>query len=608
MPKIAHPRGKAARRALRRERLPVDLRKSLSSGLLRRLLGDNLRQHWRHYAVGIAAMIVVAATSAGTAWMMQHVVDVMTQTDVGYTAGQVAVGVLLLFAVRGVASYVQTVAMIRAGSAIVAEQQARLYEKILRQGVTFFNLRGSSHLLVRVTNSANAARNVIDILVTSFVRDLLTVVALVVVMLVQQPVLTLVTLAVGPLIFLVLRQLLSRIRNVMDAELASQGEITRVVQETTLGIQIIKVFGLERQMQRRMNRAIGDVRRRVNKIARLSALTVPLIDVVAGSVLAGIVLASALGAPEQDTATAGELVSFVTAMMMMYEPGKRLARMRLSLETAMAGVARMYDIFDVAETMVDGAAPTSEPVGTGDIVFEGVHFGYEDAPELIPGLDFVFEAGRTSALVGPSGGGKSTLLNLIMRLYDPTAGRILLNGRDLRDLPLAGLRARMAFVGQTTFLFEGTVRDNIRVGRRNATEAEVEEAAQAAQAHDFIMEMPEGYDSEIGENGALLSGGQRQRLAIARAFLRDAPILLLDEATSALDALSEGQIRDAIQRLSAGKTTIVIAHRLSTILKADRICYVDRGRILESGDMTTLLAHEGPFRRLFDEQFRDLKR
>jgi ATP-binding cassette subfamily B protein len=272
----------------------------------------------------------------------------------------------------------------------------------------------------------------------------------------------------------------------------------------------------------------------------------------------------------------------------------------------MFGLARMYEILDAPDTMTEAAAPADGPVETGDIVFENVHFGYGDAPELIPGLDFTFEAGRTTALVGPSGGGKSTLLSLVMRLYDPDEGRVLLAGRDLRDLPLAGLRARMAYVGQNTFLFDGTVRDNIRVGRRDATDAEIEDAARAAQAHDFVQELPQGYDSPIGENGTLLSGGQRQRLAIARAFLRDAPILLLDEATSALDSISEAQIRDAIQRLSAGRTTIVIAHRLSTILKADRICYVEKGRIVEHGSLPTLLANEGPFRRLFDEQFRYL--
>ncbi len=585
---------------------PLDLRQSLAGGVLRRVLQENLRKQWKYYSIGIVGMILVAATTAGTAWMVQYVIDVMTQPQVGYTAAQVAAGVFFLFVLRGVAGYVQAVAMTRAGTAIVAEQQARLYGKILRQGVAYFQLRGSSDLLVSVTASANAARSVVDILVTTYVRDLLTVVALFGVMVIQQPTLTLGSLVLGPVIFFALRALLRRIRTAMNSEFNSIGEITRVVQETTHGIQVIKLFGLEGHMQGRMHRAVSDVRRRANLISRLSALTGPLMDTVAGSILAGIVLVSAFNAASGDPATAGQLVSFVTALMMVYEPAKRLARTRMSLEAQMYGIVRMYEILDAPDTMTETATPAEGPVETGDIVFEDVHFGYGDAPELIPGLDFTFESGRTTALVGPSGGGKSTLLSLIMRLYDPQGGRILLAGRDLRDLPLAGLRARMAYVGQNTFLFDGTVRENIRVGLRDATDAQIEEAARAAQAHDFIAALPQGYDSPIGENGTLLSGGQRQRLAIARAFLRDAPILLLDEATSALDAISEAQIRDAILRLSAGRTTIVIAHRLSTILKADRICYVERGRIVEHGNLSALLANQGPFRELFDEQFRDV--
>ena len=272
MPRIRKSGKKDRSKQERRERVLVNLHESLSSGLLRRLLGENLRKHWRLYGLGMGAMVIAAVTTAGTAWMVQYVIDVMAQPDVGYTAAQVALGVLLLFTVRGLASYVQVVTMTRAGTAVVADQQSRVYETILHQGVSFFSAWGSSSLLVRVTNGANAARNVIDILVTTFVRDLLTVVALLVVMVVQQPVLTLAALVVGPLVVLVLRRLLWRIRNATNTELAGQSEITRVVQETTLGIQVIKVFGLERPMQRRMNRAIADVRRRRNLIARLLGL------------------------------------------------------------------------------------------------------------------------------------------------------------------------------------------------------------------------------------------------------------------------------------------------------------------------------------------------
>jgi ATP-binding cassette subfamily B protein len=277
--------------------------------------------------------------------------------------------------------------------------------------------------------------------------------------------------------------------------------------------------------------------------------------------------------------------------------------MRVSIEAGMYGVRMMYSLLDQPATLTEAARPVDLPEGPSAVSLEGVSFSYPGAREVFRDLTIDFPAGTTTALVGPSGGGKSTLLNLVLRLYDPDAGRVAIDGIDLREASFASLRRKMAYVGQDTFLFAASVMENLRLVRPDATDAEVREAARIANADEFILGMPKGYDTPIGENGLALSGGQRQRLAIARAVLRRAPILLLDEATSALDSHSEALVRDALLRVTEGVTTIVVAHRLSTVLRADRICYIDGGRIVEMGSLSDLLARKGAFRALYDQQF-----
>jgi ATP-binding cassette subfamily B protein len=511
--------------------------------------------------------------------------------------------VALIFFVKGLASYAQMVAMSRAGNRIVAEKQSLLYAKLLRQGVGFFNVTESSDLLVRVTQSAQMARSAIDVVVTSAVRDLLTLVGLIAVMIYQQPGLTMVGLLIGPAAVLGVRYLLRRVAEIMAQNMTALTEIMRVLQETSTGVRIVKAYGLEPKMAERMNVAVRQVEQRANSIARLQAATTPLLDTLTGIAIAGIVALSVVNLFGSQASTPGQLMSFVTALLMAYEPAKRLSRMRVAIEASMVGVRMMYDLLDRPEPMDDRPDAPALPKGPGAVRLEEVRFGYDGKRPVLDGLTMEFPAGQTTALVGPSGGGKSTVLNLILRLYDPDAGRVTIDGADTREVSLASLRQRIAFVGQDTFLFAAPVGENIRMGRPDATDAEVEEAARMAHAAEFIEAMPQGYATPVGENGAFLSGGQRQRIAIARAVLRRAPILLLDEATSALDAQSEELVRAAIERISRGVTTIVIAHRLSTVLGADRICYMEAGRMQEMGSVRELLAKGGKFAALFEQQF-----
>ncbi|MCW3783838.1 ABC transporter ATP-binding protein, partial [Defluviimonas salinarum] len=400
-----------------------------------------------------------------------------------------------------------------------------------------------------------------------------------------------------------IRKILGRVRQIMEAEMASAAEIIKVIQETSAGIRVVKAFALEDSMAERMRSAVASVESRANALARLEAATSPLMETLSGFAIAAVVALSAVSLFGDTATTPGELMSFVTALLMAYEPAKRLARMRVSLESGMVGVGMMYHILDTPISVTEAPEARPLPAGPGAVRLCEVSFGYGKDRPILRGLDITFEAGRTTALVGPSGGGKSTIINLIMRLYDPTEGSVEIDGCDLREARFASLRDRIAFVGQETFLFAGSVMHNIRLGRREATDDEVIAAAKAANAHDFILGLPQGYASNVGENGGNLSGGQRQRIAIARALLRDAPILLMDEATSALDSESEFLVQQALGRLTEGRTTIVIAHRLSTVMSADRIVVIKDGQVDEEGAPDSLLARDGLFRTLYDHQF-----
>ena len=572
--------------------------------LLWRLLRESLPEHKGKYAAAIVAMIFVAATTALSAWVMGEIIDSMTDSQNRGRVYWVAGGVALIFFAKGIASFAQTVLMARAGNRIVAQKQSLLFKRLLGQGISYFNTTESSDLLLRVTQSAQMARAVIDTIVTGFIRDLLTLIGLAAVMVYQQPILSLVSLVVGPAAIFAVRQLLQRVRSVMALEMAGLAEIIKVVQETSTGARVIKAFALEELMQHRMDTAVRDVEKRANKMVRLESATSPLMDTLTGLAIAAIVVLSNVEMGGQAAGTPGQLMSFVTAFLMAYEPAKRLSRMRISIEGGMVGVRMMYGMLDQPQTLT--AAKDARPLldGPGEVRLEKVAFGYTGGTSVIKDLSLTFEAGKTTALVGPSGGGKSTILNLILRLYDPAEGAVLIDGQDIRGATFESLRQKIAFVGQDTFLFSNTVMGNLRLARPDATDDEVTEAARVAHAHDFITNLPHGYLTPIGENGAFLSGGQRQRLSIARAVLRRAPILLLDEATSALDSQSETLVRDALEHISNGVTTIVIAHRLTTVMNADKICYLEDGAVIEQGTLTDLLAKGGSFSKLYQAQFR----
>jgi len=570
--------------------------------LLTRLFKENFKKHVGWYSAAIVAMLVVAGTTSLSAWIMRDIVNsVYLKQGFDVVLG-IAFSVAAIFIVKGFATFIQSFYLSKAGNSIVAEQQRKIYDRLLKQGVSFFQNLPSSDLLVRVTYNAQAARSVIDTIVTSFVRDLFSLAGLIIVMFAQNFLLSAISMIIGPIAIFSVRLVLRRVRKIMEAELASLSEIVNVVQETSIGVRVIKAFSLEKLMRQRMNKAVSDVEQRANGIAKLEAATSPIMETLSGLAIAVVIAVSGYTVLEKG-GSPGDLMAFITALLLAYEPAKRLARMRVQIESGMIGVRMMFEVMDAPLTLNERKDAEPLPRTRGDVEFKNVSFEYVTGQPVLKDVSLLFEGGKMTALVGPSGSGKSTIINLMMRLYDPQSGSVEINGMDLRDASFASLRDLVSYVGQETFLFSGTVRHNISVGRDDATEDEIIAAAKAANAHDFIMNMPNGYDTKLGENGSGLSGGQRQRVAIARAMLRNADILILDEATSALDSESEALVRDALERLTLNKTSIVIAHRLSTINRADKIVVMDKGEVAEQGSRKELLATDGLYKRLHSIQF-----
>ncbi|MGX5842417.1 ABC transporter ATP-binding protein [Mesorhizobium sp. ArgA1] len=569
--------------------------------LIARLVRESFHEHKFGYAAAIASMLVVAAMTGASAWILREITNEFVIYKRLDRVNLIAGGVAAIFVFKGIANFVQAYFMSRVGNSIIADRQRKIYDRILAQGIEFYHSTSSSELITRMTNNAQAARNVLDLVVTSYVRDLVTMIVLVGVMVWQQPALSLICFVIGPVAIYGVNHILKRVRKIAAQEFRSLGQIVQVMQETAVGVRVVKSFGLEGAMRKRMYKAVSDVENRANNIATLEAATSPVMETLAGLAISGSVLVSGflvLGGGQMP----GNIMAFIAALLLAYEPAKRLARVRISLETGIVGVRMMFQLADRPLTLAE--KPDAKPMqaGPGEIHFDNVSFAYPESPPVFEGLDLTLAAGKMTALVGPSGSGKSTILNLIMRMYDPQVGRVLFDGQDISDATLSSVREKIAYVSQDTFLFAGTVMHNIRLGRQDATDAEVIAAARAANAHDFISAMAKGYDTDVGENGALLSGGQRQRISIARAMLRNAEILLLDEATSALDAESEALFRDALQQLTVGRTTIVIAHRLSTVHQADTIVVLEAGKVVESGAHRTLLNQGGLYQKLYEYQ------
>ena len=574
-----------------------------SVALVGRLLSETGRRYAGRYAIAFIFMAMVAASMAATAWIMGDVVDDIFVDQNEHLLFYLSGAILVISFFRGVGAYGSMVLLARIGNSVVAGVQKRLFNHLLSLGVDFYSKTHSSQVIMRMSHNANAARGVLNQIVTSFGRDLLSVVGLVAVMVIQEPFLSLAVLTIGPIAIFGVTGLVRRIRELARSEFLTLAKVIASIQETTRGIRIVKALNLEPMMRNRMFDAVEGVRSRADKMAMIQAQTSPLMETLGGVAVAGVMFWAGYATIFLGHKP-GSFMSFITALMLAYEPAKRLASTRVGIERGLIGVRMMYELLDTKPTMNTNDGGDRLDIGKGEIRLENVDFAYRPKVPLFDGLNFLAEGGKMTALVGPSGGGKSTLIALILRFYDPNSGRVVIDGQDIAKFDIASLRDEMAFVSQEIVLFNDSVGENIRFGRPDATDAEVEQAARDAMAHDFIEALPEGYSTPLGEQGAQLSGGQRQRIAIARAMLRNARIIVLDEATSSLDSESEHKVQLAFDRLMQGRTTIVIAHRLSTILDADKICVLANGKLVEEGNHEELLAARGQYARLYNLQFK----
>ncbi len=574
-----------------------------SIALIRRLLTEKGRQHAGGYVIAFFFMTMFSASAALSAWIIGDVVNQIfvdqNQNMLFWLSG----AVMVIALARGIGAYGAAVTLSRIGNTIVADIQRQIFDHLLVMGVDFYNKTHSSELITRISHNANAARAVLNTVITSFGRDLLSVIGLVTVMIVQSPAMSLVALVIGPIAIIGVAGLVKRIRGLARAEFRSMAAVISSMQETAQGIRIVKALNLEPIMRGRMGNAIDGVRQRANKIAEIQARTSPIMETLGGMAIAGVMFWAGYATIFLDQKP-GAFMSFITAILLAYEPAKRLARMHVEIEANLIGVRMMYELLDTKPSMDLNLGGPKLDVSSGEVRFENVDFSYKEETKLFEKFNFVAEGGKMTALVGPSGSGKSTMTALILRFYDPSSGKITIDGQDIAKVDVASLHDEIAFVSQEVVLFDDTVLQNIRFGRPDATNEEVEQAARDAMAHDFITQMADGYDTVVGEQGANLSGGQRQRIAIARAMLRNARIILLDEATSSLDSESEHQVQLAFDRLMQGRTTIVIAHRLSTVLGADKICVLTNGEIVEEGSHAELMPAGKLYSRLYNLQFR----
>jgi subfamily B ATP-binding cassette protein MsbA len=561
-----------------------------------------VRPYWRVLVAGLVATALAAATEPMFPALLKPLLDNGFSGQGMASPLLVPLMIVGIFAVRGLVGYLASYAMAWVENRVINDIRQQLFERLMHLPTSYFDHHSSASLISKfsydVSNIASASTSVGTVLI----RDSLTIVGLLGWLLYLNWQLTLVTLIVVPAIALFTKVFGKRLRTMSRASQQGMATMTETLQEAIAGQKVIKIFGGEAQEEKRFARVNNALRGFAMRQSIAAAATTPAVHLVASFAVA-IVIYIALAQSQQGETTVGSFVSFITAMLMLLAPLKHLASVNAPLQRGLAAAESIFKALD--EAPENDAGSTVLERAAGRIELRALSFRYAQAERnALDSVNLLIEPGQTVALVGPSGGGKTTLASLIPRFYNPSGGCILIDGHDTRELTLANLRAQVAVVSQDVVLFNDTIAANIAFGSsRGLSRSTVEEAASAAHALDFIRALPEGFDTVIGENGARLSGGQRQRIAIARAILKNAPILILDEATSALDNESERLVQEALEALMQGRTTLVIAHRLSTVERADRIVVMQHGRIAETGTHRELLTHDGIYAQLYKLQF-----
>ena len=551
-------------------------------------------------------MLVVGATTSALAFLVKPALDEIFFKNNSDMLMWIPVAVIVIYLIKGVCNYTQTILMSFIGQRVIADLRNNLYRRMQMQSLSFFTKNPTGILMSRITSDVGYVQGAVSEAVTSLLKDSFTLICLVFVIFYRDWQLAIIAMFVFPLTIYPIAKFGGKMRNIATRTQVTMGSLTTLLQETIAGTRIVKAFSMEEYESRRFAKENEHLFKLAMKSVSVSAVSSPFMEFLGGIGIAAIVFYGGYQVIN-GVSTPGTFFSFLTALIMLYEPVKRLTNVNNTIQQGIAGAERVFSIIDIVPDIKNDADATDLPKISRGIDIKDVTFCYEETP-VLKNVNLSIKAGEVVAFVGMSGGGKTTLVNLIPRFYDVSEGQILIDGHDIRHVTIESLRGQIGIVTQQTILFNDTVRNNIAYGNIEKTDEDIVQAAKAANAHDFIMNLPKRYDTVIGEQGAKLSGGERQRMSIARALLKDAPILILDEATSSLDTEAEIEVQDALEYLMKGRTTLIIAHRLSTIRNAHRILVLAKGEIVEEGTHESLLEKRGEYFKFYNMQFKDENR
>ncbi len=570
--------------------------------IVERIWREHLRPHGVLLSCGVLAMLLTAATTGAIPFLIQRTADDVFVAKNADMVTWITVAIIVITTVKAISEYVANVTVGYLGHRFIADLRLQMFTKLAEADLGWIQTVHSGRILSGFLNDATLIRATASRTIVTLGENLLKVVILVGSMFYMAPRLSMLVLIFMPVAWFMLSRQRRKMRKSTTKSLQETGDLSALVTQTLQGMRVVRAYKQEAQEEERASKAINRALEFTMRGMRARALSSPAMELMVGFGFAGAIYVAGLKGIRGD-ATLGHFMGFTTAALLIYAPLKSLATLQTQLQEGVAAASRVLGIIDRESTLVEAQDAKPLTLSKGEIEYRDVTFAYDPENVVLKGVSLTVPPGKTVALVGPSGSGKSTLVNLALRFFDPQGGAVLIDGQDIKGVTVSSLRDAIGLVTQDPVLFDDTIRANIAYGAKPLVEDEVIAAAKAAAAHDFIMGLPRGYDTRVGEAGGLLSGGERQRIAIARAIYKNAPILMLDEPTSSLDSESEAKVQAALEKLMQGRSVLMIAHRLSTVKMADLICVLDKGRIVEIGRHDELVEKGGLYTRLHRNQF-----